>query len=136
LYVKPPLPINNQFRIDSSLHWVGHHWIYRNSSKLPARSFPLTALHALDIHRIKMFNMTLYVSDTTGCDQPLCCQRSSHLFHITPWSVNCYLTIKVQILFKLCHILGDYIVVPQTNVPNCDGKFVLRILTDEQSNIW
>ena len=31
---------------------------------------------------------------------------------------------------------GDYIVVPQTNVPNCDGKFLLRILTDEQSNIW
>ena len=27
---------------------------------------------------------------------------------------------------------GDYIVVPQTNVPNCDGKFLLRILTDEQ----
>ncbi len=31
---------------------------------------------------------------------------------------------------------GDYIVVPQTSVPNCDGKFLLRILTDEQSNIW
>ena len=31
---------------------------------------------------------------------------------------------------------GDYIVVPQTAVPNCDGKFLLRILTDEQSNIW
>ena len=31
---------------------------------------------------------------------------------------------------------GNYIVVPQTNVPNCDGKFLLRILTDEQSNIW
>merc|ERR1711953_1270706 len=31
---------------------------------------------------------------------------------------------------------GEYIVVPQTNVPNCDGKFLLRILTDEQSNIW
>ncbi|XP_046990886.1 calpain-9-like [Schistocerca americana] len=31
---------------------------------------------------------------------------------------------------------GDYIVVPQTNVPNCDGKFLLRIFTDEQSNIW
>ena len=26
--------------------------------------------------------------------------------------------------------------MPQTNVPNCDGKFLLRILTDEQSNIW
>ncbi|XP_071748375.1 calpain-11 isoform X4 [Lepeophtheirus salmonis] len=31
---------------------------------------------------------------------------------------------------------GDFIIVPQTNVPNCDGKFLLRILTDEQSNIW
>ncbi|CAH0387534.1 unnamed protein product [Bemisia tabaci] len=31
---------------------------------------------------------------------------------------------------------GDYIVVPQTNVPNCDAKFLLRIFTDEQSNIW
>lgn len=31
---------------------------------------------------------------------------------------------------------GDYIVVPQTNVPNLDGKFLLRIFTDEQSNIW
>ncbi|XP_030759700.1 calpain-9-like isoform X2 [Sitophilus oryzae] len=31
---------------------------------------------------------------------------------------------------------GDYIVVPQTNIPNIDGKFLLRILTDEQSNIW
>ncbi|EEB14001.1 Calpain A, putative [Pediculus humanus corporis] len=31
---------------------------------------------------------------------------------------------------------GDYIVVPQTNVPNCDSKFLLRIFTDEQSNIW
>ncbi|CAG2060478.1 unnamed protein product, partial [Timema podura] len=28
---------------------------------------------------------------------------------------------------------GDYIVLPQTNVPNCDGKFLLRILTDEQT---
>ena len=33
-------------------------------------------------------------------------------------------------------ISGEYIVMPQTNVPNCDGKFLLRILTDEQSNIW
>uniref|UniRef100_A0A8D8Q5N7 Calpain-1 catalytic subunit n=2 Tax=Cacopsylla melanoneura TaxID=428564 RepID=A0A8D8Q5N7_9HEMI len=31
---------------------------------------------------------------------------------------------------------GDFIVVPQTNVPDCDGKFLLRIYTDEQSNIW
>jgi hypothetical protein len=31
---------------------------------------------------------------------------------------------------------GDYIVLPQTAIPNCDGKFLLRILTDEQSNIW
>ncbi|KAG8226694.1 hypothetical protein J437_LFUL005509 [Ladona fulva] len=31
---------------------------------------------------------------------------------------------------------GDYIVVPQTSIPDCDGKFLLRILTDEQSNIW
>ncbi|XP_077285605.1 calpain-1 catalytic subunit-like isoform X2 [Arctopsyche grandis] len=31
---------------------------------------------------------------------------------------------------------GDYIVVPQTNMPNIDGKFLLRIFTDEQSNIW
>lgn len=31
---------------------------------------------------------------------------------------------------------GDYIIVPQTNVPNQDGKFLLRIFTDEQSNIW
>ncbi|KAK6628177.1 hypothetical protein RUM43_001989 [Polyplax serrata] len=31
---------------------------------------------------------------------------------------------------------GDYIVVPQTSVPNCDSKFLLRIFTDEQSNIW
>ncbi|XP_056640936.1 calpain-9-like isoform X2 [Diorhabda sublineata] len=31
---------------------------------------------------------------------------------------------------------GDYIVVPQTNMPNLDGKFLLRIFTDEQSNIW
>ncbi|XKL67033.1 hypothetical protein PGB90_010453 [Kerria lacca] len=31
---------------------------------------------------------------------------------------------------------GNYIVVPQTNSPNCDTKFLLRILTDEQSNIW
>ncbi|XP_060523327.1 calpain-9-like isoform X2 [Cylas formicarius] len=31
---------------------------------------------------------------------------------------------------------GDYIVVPQTNVPNLDGKFLLRIFTDEHSNIW
>ncbi|XP_049817199.1 calpain-9-like isoform X2 [Aethina tumida] len=31
---------------------------------------------------------------------------------------------------------GDYIVVPQTNIPNLDGKFLLRIFTDEQSKIW
>ncbi|CAH1999516.1 unnamed protein product [Acanthoscelides obtectus] len=31
---------------------------------------------------------------------------------------------------------GDYIVVPQTNIPNLDGKFLLRIFTDEHSNIW
>ncbi|XP_072398094.1 calpain-9-like isoform X1 [Diabrotica undecimpunctata] len=31
---------------------------------------------------------------------------------------------------------GDYIVVPQTNIPNLEGKFLLRIFTDEQSVIW
>ncbi|XP_063872789.1 calpain-9-like isoform X1 [Scylla paramamosain] len=31
---------------------------------------------------------------------------------------------------------GDYMVVPHTAQPNCDAKFLLRILTDEQSNIW
>ncbi|CAL4066989.1 unnamed protein product, partial [Meganyctiphanes norvegica] len=31
---------------------------------------------------------------------------------------------------------GDYMVVPHTQQPNCDAKFLLRILTDEQSNIW
>ena len=39
----------------------------------------------------------------------------------------------ISITFR---ISGEYIVMPQTNVPNCDGKFLLRILTDEQSNIW
>ena len=43
------------------------------------------------------------------------------------------LIIMISITF--C-ISGEYIVMPQTNVPNCDGKFLLRILTDEQSNIW
>ena len=27
---------------------------------------------------------------------------------------------------------GDFIVVPQTAQPHCDGKFLLRIFTDEQ----
>ncbi|XP_068245051.1 calpain-9-like isoform X1 [Palaemon carinicauda] len=31
---------------------------------------------------------------------------------------------------------GDYMVVPHTAQPNADTKFLLRILTDEQSNIW
>jgi Calpain large subunit, domain III len=31
---------------------------------------------------------------------------------------------------------GDYVVVPQTSVPHCEGKFLLRIFTDEHSNIW
>jgi len=31
---------------------------------------------------------------------------------------------------------GDYVVVPQTGVPHCEGKFLLRIFTDEHSNIW
>jgi len=31
---------------------------------------------------------------------------------------------------------GDYIVVPQTSQPNCDTKFLFRVLTDEQSNVW
>ncbi|XP_042882678.1 calpain-11-like isoform X2 [Penaeus japonicus] len=31
---------------------------------------------------------------------------------------------------------GDYMVVPHTAQPNSDAKFLLRILTDEQSNIW
>ncbi|XP_071546389.1 calpain-9-like [Panulirus ornatus] len=31
---------------------------------------------------------------------------------------------------------GDYMVVPHTAHANSDAKFLLRILTDEQSNIW
>lgn len=31
---------------------------------------------------------------------------------------------------------GDYVVVPQTSTPNVDANFLLRILTDEQTNIW
>ncbi|CAG7820655.1 unnamed protein product, partial [Allacma fusca] len=31
---------------------------------------------------------------------------------------------------------GEYIIVPQTKFPNCEAKFLLRILTDEQSTIW
>ncbi|XP_063243850.1 calpain-1 catalytic subunit-like [Bacillus rossius redtenbacheri] len=31
---------------------------------------------------------------------------------------------------------GDYVVLPQTQAPDCDGKFLLRVLTDEHSNIW
>ncbi|XP_057379033.1 calpain-9-like isoform X1 [Daphnia carinata] len=31
---------------------------------------------------------------------------------------------------------GDYVVVPQTGVAHCEGKFLLRIFTDEHSNIW
>jgi len=31
---------------------------------------------------------------------------------------------------------GDYVVVPQTGLPHCEGKFLLRIFTDEHSNIW
>lgn len=31
---------------------------------------------------------------------------------------------------------GDYIVVPQTDRPGQEGKFLLRMLTDEHSNIW
>ena len=31
---------------------------------------------------------------------------------------------------------GDYVVVPQTGAPHCEGKFLLRIFTDEHSNIW
>ena len=31
---------------------------------------------------------------------------------------------------------GDYVVVPQTGIAHCEGKFLLRIFTDEHSNIW
>ncbi|KAF2347108.1 Peptidase C2 calpain catalytic domain, partial [Trinorchestia longiramus] len=31
---------------------------------------------------------------------------------------------------------GDYMVVPHTQHPNCEVRFLLRILTDEQSSIW
>ncbi|XP_076318104.1 calpain-9-like isoform X2 [Tachypleus tridentatus] len=31
---------------------------------------------------------------------------------------------------------GDFVIVPCTENPNCETRFLLRILTDEQSNIW
>jgi len=31
---------------------------------------------------------------------------------------------------------GEYVIVPQTKGPNCEARFLLRILTDEQSTIW
>jgi len=31
---------------------------------------------------------------------------------------------------------GEYVIIPQTKIPNCEAKFLLRILTDEQSTIW
>ncbi|UYV77680.1 K02A2.6-like [Cordylochernes scorpioides] len=31
---------------------------------------------------------------------------------------------------------GDFVILPCTAQPNCDTKFLLRILTDEQSTIW
>ncbi|ODM96584.1 Calpain-B, partial [Orchesella cincta] len=31
---------------------------------------------------------------------------------------------------------GEYVIIPQTKLPNCEARFLLRILTDEQSTIW
>lgn len=31
---------------------------------------------------------------------------------------------------------GDYVVVPHTRLPHQDRAFLLRILTDKQTNIW
>ncbi|XP_037084244.1 LOW QUALITY PROTEIN: calpain-1 catalytic subunit-like [Pollicipes pollicipes] len=68
---------------------------------------------------------------------PHTCHRLTKEIMITnkPLDVTAYTcTRETATFFTLPP--GDYIVVPQTAQPNRDAKFLFRVLTDEQSNIW
>ncbi|XP_047736943.1 calpain-9 isoform X2 [Hyalella azteca] len=52
-----------------------------------------------------------------------------------PLDVTNYSTARETVTFFTLPP-GDYMVVPHTQHPNCEVRFLLRILTDEQSSIW
>ncbi|XP_076054370.1 calpain-9-like [Oratosquilla oratoria] len=52
-----------------------------------------------------------------------------------PLDVTCHSVARETVTFFTLPP-GDYMVVPHTATPNMDSKFLLRILTDEQSSIW
>jgi len=43
LYIKPPLPINRQFSIDSFLDWEGLHWDFSSKFAYPPYSILFSA---------------------------------------------------------------------------------------------
>lgn len=55
--------------------------------------------------------------------------------HQTPLDVTSYSSARETVTFFTLPP-GDYMVVPHTQHPNSEVRFLLRILTDEQSNIW
>ena len=87
--------------------------------------------------------------ETAGRDEPQCGERSRHLLHSSTGGIHRDAPDKCKhIFFGKSDINCPNVQVPNCDnndnhdndgidqVPNCDGKFLLRILTDEQSNIW
>ncbi|KAG0414122.1 hypothetical protein HPB47_008729, partial [Ixodes persulcatus] len=52
-----------------------------------------------------------------------------------PLDVTVHTTTRETVTFFTLPA-GDYIVLPCTSTPNCETKFLLRIFTDEHSNVW
>ncbi|KAH9361340.1 hypothetical protein HPB48_006902 [Haemaphysalis longicornis] len=52
-----------------------------------------------------------------------------------PLDVTVHTTTRETVTFFTLPA-GDYIVLPCTSTPNCETRFLLRIFTDEHSNVW
>lgn len=52
-----------------------------------------------------------------------------------PLDVTVHTTTRETVTFFTLPA-GDYIVLPCTSAPNCETRFLLRIFTDEHSNVW
>ena len=91
----------------------------------------------------KPFDWKNYVfsfTETSGRDKPQRGSGGGHLLHSSPGGVHRDATDKCNFFLLFFDFLFLLIEWPSIcwccQVPNCDGKFLLRILTDEQSNIW
>ena len=89
----------------------------------------------------KMWKLCFSFTETSGRDKPQRGSGGGHLLHSSPGGVHRNATDKCNFFsFFWIPLPVDWvtfnILIWCCQVPNCDGKFLLRILTDEQSNIW